>query len=119
MQYQIVDPKDVVTWVFARSKQPRQDGMVVAKVEEGVKIEDGDAPYTGAPGMTITEWDVLRAAVDKANGRVIIARRKLAALRREDDERHARAVAGMEVDGDGEKEVKEQSEWELACAPLW
>ena len=83
MQYQIVDPKDVVTWVFARSKQPRQDGMVVAKVEEGVKIEDGDAPYTGAPGMTITEWDVLRAAVDKANGRVIIARRKLAALRRE------------------------------------
>ncbi|KAI5829567.1 hypothetical protein K523DRAFT_241884 [Schizophyllum commune Tattone D] len=110
MQYQIVDPKDVVTWVFARSKQPRQDGMVVAKVEGGVKIEDGDAPDAGAPGMTITEWDVLRAAVDKANGRVIIARRKLAALRREDDERHARAVAGMEVDGDGEKEVKEQNE---------
>ncbi|KAL1742855.1 MIF4G like-domain-containing protein [Schizophyllum fasciatum] len=111
MQYQMVDPKDVVAWAFVRARQPRQNlSSPAVKREDGVKVEDGDTAGAGAQGLTITEWDVLRAAVDKANGRVIIARRKLAALRREEDERRARAVAGMEVDGDGEKEVKEESE---------
>lgn len=76
MQYQIVEPADVVAWVFARN----------------------------AGGLN---WDLLRSAVDKANGRVVVASRRVATLRKEDDDAHARAkananggaeVAAMEVD---------------------
>ncbi|KAI9511289.1 MIF4G like-domain-containing protein [Russula earlei] len=62
MQYQIVEPADVVGWVFAHSSK----------------------------GL---DWDLLRSAVDKANGRVVVARRRVATLRKEDDDAHARAKA--------------------------
>ncbi|KAF8264305.1 MIF4G like-domain-containing protein [Lactarius quietus] len=78
MQYQIVEPADVVAWVFAHN----------------------------AGGFN---WDLLRSAVDKANGRVVVARRRVATLRKEDDDAHARAkananggteAAAMEVDAE-------------------
>ena len=79
MQYQIVEPADVVGWVFAHSSR----------------------------GL---DWVLLRGAVDKANGRVVVARRRVATLRKEDDDAHARAKAkanggvadgaGMEVDAE-------------------
>jgi len=57
------------------------------------------------------EWDLLKAALDKANGRVIIARRKVTALRKEQDDTLARAkaiegtdVGSMEVDVDAKKD---------------
>ena len=62
MQYQIVEPADVVAWVFAHS----------------------------AGGLN---WDLLRSAIDKANGRVVVARRRVIMLRKEDDDAHARAKA--------------------------
>ncbi|KAH9991616.1 MIF4G like-domain-containing protein [Russula compacta] len=62
MQYQIVEPADVVRWVFAHSSR----------------------------GL---DWDLLRSAVDKANGRVVVARRRVTTLRKEDDDAHARAKA--------------------------
>ena len=76
MQYQIVEPADVVAWAFGR-----------------------------APGLDAREWALVRAALDKANGRVGIARRKVAAVRRDEDDARAKekalAAGGMEVDGDG------------------
>lgn len=79
MQYQIVDPADVITWAFERG-------------------HDSDS------GLRSTTWDLLKGAIDKANGRVIIATRKLNVLRKEDEERRDRAKANaggaMEVDGD-------------------
>ena len=57
MQYQIVDPPDVVDWAFCHQR-------------------------TG-----VVEWDLLRAAVDKANGRVVVSRRKVAALKKEEEEK--------------------------------
>jgi nuclear cap-binding protein subunit 1 len=79
MQYQIVEPADVVGWVFAHSSR----------------------------GL---DWDLLRSAVDKANGRVVVARRRVTTLRKEDDDAHARAkakanggvadAAAMEVDAE-------------------
>jgi nuclear cap-binding protein subunit 1 len=79
MQYQIVEPADVVGWVFAHSSS----------------------------GL---DWDLLRSAVDKANGRVVVARRRVATLRKEDDDAHAQAkakanggvadAAAMEVDAE-------------------
>ncbi|KAH9175199.1 MIF4G like-domain-containing protein [Lactarius sanguifluus] len=78
MQYQIVEPADVVAWVFAHN----------------------------AGGLN---WDLLRGAIDKANGRVVVARRRVATLRKEDDDAHARAkananggadAAAMEVDAE-------------------
>ncbi|TFY82925.1 hypothetical protein EWM64_g1090 [Hericium alpestre] len=75
MQYQIVDPTDVVGWVFAH----RENGL---------------------------DWDVLKGALDKANGRVVVTRKRVAALRKEEDDTRARAKAGdadtaaMEVDAE-------------------
>ena len=78
MQYQIVEPADVVAWVFSHN----------------------------AGGLN---WDLLHSAIDKANGRVVVARRRVITLRKEDDDAHARAkanangdadAAGMEVDAE-------------------
>ncbi|KAG7096527.1 hypothetical protein E1B28_003956 [Marasmius oreades] len=82
MQYQIVDPVDVVAWAFAYAAGFQSDLRT---------------PLT----VTTFEWSVIKGAMDKANGRVMTAMRRLAALRKEDDETRARAKAGdMDVDGD-------------------
>ncbi|KAI0069247.1 cap binding protein 80-PB [Artomyces pyxidatus] len=78
MQYQIVDPTDVVAWVFAH----REAGL---------------------------DWEVLKGAIDKANGRVVVARKRVAALRKEEDDTRARANASggadnMEVDAEAKPE---------------
>lgn len=83
MQYQIVDPTDVVDWIFV----------------SGQKILHSESAITG--NVSARTWDLLKAALDKANGRLVIARRKVAALRKEDDENRAHANANslkMEVD---------------------
>ncbi|ESK93122.1 cap binding protein 80-pb [Moniliophthora roreri MCA 2997] len=92
MQYQIVDPADVVKWTFTN----------VSETEDELKT-----PLT----LTAFEWSLLKGALDKANGRVTIARRKLAALRKEDDETKARANAGTtgDMDVDDVKPVTETS----------
>ncbi|KAJ8592671.1 hypothetical protein M405DRAFT_28898 [Rhizopogon salebrosus TDB-379] len=80
MQYQIVDPTDVVGWTF-----------------ENVA---GDAHLSGMRPMSLSafEWDLLRGALDKANGRVMVARRKVAALRKEHDDSVARVKASGGAD---------------------
>ncbi|KAF5372027.1 hypothetical protein D9615_008085 [Tricholomella constricta] len=89
MQYQIVDPTDVVAWTFANR----------------------------AGGLDAFEWDLMRAALDKANGRVVIARRRVAALRKEEDDTRARvraraedAAGAMEVDAEGDGNPAKQDE---------
>lgn len=72
MQYQIVDPTDVVAWTFAT----------------------GLGNGAGSLKVDFTQWDLLRAALDKANGRVMIARKRVVALRKEEDDNRARANAG-------------------------
>ncbi len=86
MQYQIVDPPDVVVWTFV-------NGVEVGQFEE----------RGGPMNLSAFEWDILRAALDKANGRVTLARKKVVALRREDDDARAKTKAGnenMEVDAE-------------------
>ncbi len=86
MQYQIVDPTDVVAWTFMNG------------VEVGQLAEIG-----GPMNLNAFEWDLLRGALDKANGRVALARRKVAVLRKEDDDTRAKIKAGdenMEVDAE-------------------
>ncbi|KZV61795.1 hypothetical protein PENSPDRAFT_592329 [Peniophora sp. CONT] len=55
------------------------------------------------------DWVILKGAIDKANGRVIVARKRIAALRKEEDETRARELAtdstnmeatNMEVDAE-------------------
>jgi len=83
MQYQIVDPTNVVVWAFA----PRQSKR-------------------GLAGLTTDEWELVKGAIDKAIGRVAISKRKLAILRKEEDDARARvkartdSVAGMDVDSE-------------------
>jgi nuclear cap-binding protein subunit 1 len=76
MQYQIVDPTDVVAWTF------------------GSRLGNGRGPLK----VDSTQWDLLRAALDKANGRVMIARKKVITLRREEDDTRARANATDSAD---------------------
>ena len=90
MQYQIVDPTDVVSWAF------------------GSGLGNGEGPLK----VDYRQWDLLRAALDKANGRVMIARRRVIALRKEEDENRARENANganngasMEVDADAKPGV--------------
>ncbi|KAF9457993.1 MIF4G like-domain-containing protein [Collybia nuda] len=88
MQYQIVDPTDVVGWTFL-------NGSTIGQLSELA------APLS----LSAFEWDLMRGALDKANGRVMIARRKVTALRKEDDDTRARVKAStndnsMEVDAD-------------------
>ncbi|KAI0761765.1 armadillo-type protein [Irpex lacteus] len=81
MQYQIVDPTDVVSWAFTSG---------------------GKNSTAGYPSINALLWDVIRGALDKANGRVLIARRKT----------KRRACLGeqgtsMEVDAEAKPEVPE------------
>ncbi|TFK56212.1 cap binding protein 80-PB [Heliocybe sulcata] len=89
MQYQIVDPTDVVGWTFTN----------------GVGNERGSSE--GSSVINAHDWDLLKGALDKANGRVLVARRRVTALRKEEDDTRARAkasgggdVASMEVDAE-------------------
>jgi nuclear cap-binding protein subunit 1 len=81
MQYQIVDPTDVVAWTFINRAEIRE-------LSEG----------TGPLSLSAFEWDLLKGALDKANGRVMIARRKVVALRKEDDDTRARVKASGGAD---------------------
>ncbi|KAK7061285.1 nuclear cap-binding protein subunit 1 [Favolaschia claudopus] len=82
MQYQIVDPTDVVGWTFINRAGIRE-------LSES----------TGPLSLSAFEWDLLKAALDKANGRVMIARRKVTTLRKEDDDARAKAKASGGADG--------------------
>ncbi|TFK43083.1 MIF4G like-domain-containing protein [Crucibulum laeve] len=92
MQYQIVDPTDVVGWTFL-------NGAVIGQLSE----------LAGPMNLSAFEWDLLKGALDKANGRVMIARRKVTVLRKEDDDNRARVKASenesMEVDTDAKQEA--------------
>ncbi|KAJ7590607.1 MIF4G like-domain-containing protein [Mycena floridula] len=80
MQYQIVDPQDVVAWTFQCSQ------AVFVSSDETVSPSS----------ISSFAWDLLKGALDKANGRLMIARRKVTALRKEDDETRARGEVKME-----------------------
>ncbi|KAG8851988.1 hypothetical protein FRB96_009004 [Tulasnella sp. 330] len=85
MQYQIVDPSDVVAWSFR-----------VGNATEGVA--DG--------GLTVQGWEMLKAALDKASGRVAVAKHKVHTVKKEEEDAKARLKAskgavvddGMDVD---------------------
>jgi nuclear cap-binding protein subunit 1 len=88
MQYQIVDPNDVVAWTFMN--------------------RGGGIKGAGPLSLSAFEWDLLKGALDKANGRVMIAKKKVKALRREEDDTRAKVKAGdadnsMEVDVDAKE----------------
>ncbi|KAI0829290.1 cap binding protein 80-PB [Trametes gibbosa] len=89
MQYQIVDPTDVVGWTFAHYTE----------------VVDGKRKAT----FNAFQWDLLKSALDKANGRVMFQRRKVAALRKEADDKAAKVIAGegasMEVDSEARPDV--------------
>lgn len=82
MQYQIVDTPDVINWTFRHA---------------GTHINDSQYH-----SCTFFQWDLVKGALDKANGRVVVARRRLAAVRKEEDENAARAMANhaatMDID---------------------
>ncbi|CEL63729.1 Nuclear cap-binding protein subunit 1 OS=Drosophila willistoni GN=Cbp80 PE=3 SV=1 [Rhizoctonia solani AG-1 IB] len=84
MQYQIIEPSDVVDYAFELS-----------------------AKGGGTPGLSCERWLLVEAALNKANGRVVSAKRKVATLNKQEEDRRARAIAnaggiGMDVDGDAQ-----------------
>ncbi|KAH7105316.1 MIF4G like-domain-containing protein [Auriculariales sp. MPI-PUGE-AT-0066] len=75
MQYQIVEPADVVQFAFSEEQTPQGQ---------------------------IQRWELVKAALDKAHGRLLVAQRKAASLRKDEDDARARKIAGeasaMDVD---------------------
>ncbi|KAF8898142.1 MIF4G like-domain-containing protein [Gymnopilus junonius] len=93
MQYQIVDPTDVVAWTFL-------NGVTVGQLAE-----------LGKPmNLSAFEWDLLRGALDKANGRVTSARRKVTTLKKEDDDARARVKARADENMDLDAEPKDEAD---------
>ncbi|EAU80570.1 cap binding protein 80-PB [Coprinopsis cinerea okayama7 len=93
MQYQIVDPTDIVAWTFL-------NGASVGQLSE----------LGGPMNLSAFEWDLLRAAIDKANGRVVAARRRVMQLRKEADERRALSKAKAENGNDMDMDVENKEE---------
>lgn len=102
MQYQVVDPSDVVAWAFraGRASEDKLDGA-----------------------LTVQGWEILKAALDKASGRVAIAKHKVQKVKKEEEDAKARLKAskgavvddGMDVDvsiQDG-KPVRSTIRWPL------
>ena len=86
MQYQIVDPSDIIGWTF--------HGLGPV---EGV---EGAAAQSALGWIGVQEWELLKAALDKAIGRVAIARQKVLTLRKDEEDAKAKASADMDLDGD-------------------
>ena len=76
MQYQIVDPADVVSWAF-----------------------EGNGLGEGSSGLSTFQWEVMKSAVDKANGRVHKAQARVVQQTKADDDTRAAKHA---ADGDGD-----------------
>lgn len=89
MQYQIVDPSDVIAWAFTPHAQGEETDVV--------RIDS-------------FRWEIIEGALDKANGRVMVAKKKVTALRKEEDDSRARekAEGNMEVDAEGKCRVLSQ-----------
>ena len=83
MQYQIVDPADVVSWAF-----------------EGNGLGGGPSA-----GLSTFQWEVMKSAVDKANGRVYKAQGRVVQQTKADDDaraaKHAEAADASAENGDG------------------
>jgi nuclear cap-binding protein subunit 1 len=95
MQYQFVDPSDVVHWTFAN------------QVTFGGTFASGGGARASA-ALGLFEWDLLKGALDEANGQVMIAKKKVQALKKEEDDTRANVQSGgadnsMEVDDDAKE----------------
>lgn len=80
MQYQIVDPTDIVSWTF-----------------EGTGLGER------CDGLNTFQWELMKIALDKSNGRVSIAQRRVVQQRKVDEE--ARAAKKAEVTASGGMDV--------------
>jgi nuclear cap-binding protein subunit 1 len=92
MQYQIAEPSDVVSWAF-----------------EGTGLGEK------SDGLSTFQWELMRMALDKSNGRVAIAQRRLVQQRKLDEEARAAKNAqtiGMDVD-----DIGAQPQGEYTCCP--
>lgn len=73
MQYQIVEPADVIAWAFRTSEGGR---------------------------LGTARWDIVRAALEKSIGRVLLTKRKVAQVRKEEEDASARAKARAAAEED-------------------
>ncbi|PWY98642.1 hypothetical protein BCV70DRAFT_207421 [Testicularia cyperi] len=98
LQYRIVEPADVVEFVFA----PPTDEPGSILVGSGAQIQGGHAEPT-RDWSTFNWWCILRLTLDKVNGRVDQLKKRLVEIQRseaeEQERKEAAAVAGLQ---DGE-----------------
>lgn len=99
MQYQMVDPADVVAWAFRSSET------------------NGDHRVSGSVG--VKGWELLKAALDKASGRVVIAKNKVQKVKKEEEDAKAKLKAskGADVDEGMEMDITLQEGEPSSDAP--
>lgn len=90
LQYGILEPMDVVSWVFS---------------------DDGAAGTDAADGWTDGDkWELLRMTLDKVQGRVKAVSRRLAAVEKADEVARARRAAERLESGEGVGEGDDEQE---------
>jgi len=99
MQYQIVDPADVVSWAFEGNGLGLGLGL-------GVGVGAGAGAGAGgvrSEGLSTFQWEVMKSAVDKANGRVYKAQARVVQQTKADDDARAakHAADASATNGDG------------------
>lgn len=97
MQYQIVDPADVVSWAFEGNGLGLGLGL-------GVGVGGGGGADGGrSEGLSTFQWEVMKSAVDKANGRVYKAQARVVQQTKADDDARAakHAAEASATNGDG------------------
>ena len=96
MQYQIVDPVDVVSWAFEGNGGGSGLGERSARAGRGERGE----------GLGTFQWEMMKSAMDKANGRVHKAQGRVVQQTKADDDaraaKHAADASATNGDGDGD-----------------
>ena len=92
MQYQIVDPVDVVSWAF----EGGGGGVGGGGHGNGLGEERSE-------GLSTFQWEMMKSAVDKANGRVYKAQARVVQQTKADDDARAakHAADASTTNGDG------------------
>ena len=109
MQYQIVDPADVVSWAFEGS------GLLGSESGSGSGSKSGSTSGSKSgprSGLSTFQWEVMKSAVDKANGRVYKAHARVVQQTKADDDVRAAKHA---ADADASAKIGRASCRERVC----
>lgn len=110
LQYRIVEPADIISFIFSPPTASEVPAVVLGS--SGDHVPNSLSALGVAPGGTTRDWasmgwwDVVRMTVDKVNGRVDQLRARLESLEREEAEEREKRQAAEAAGADAVAEEK-------------